>query len=164
MGLGDEGRCVDRDAPPIVFARGQDKIDDGLDILRRFRGVADHEVELELGKVELLGQRDGLHHLFFGLGLVDDVAQALAARLRGHGEIVGAGFGQRFDQRHADRVHAHGGGAQLGAHALEFGRQLVDLGVVADRRADEADARIAGSKRALGGGQQMGQGLLARGR
>ena len=119
MRLGHKGRGVDGNAPLETLPCRQREVDQRLDIVVGLGGMADHEVELQLREVELLCQRDGAHHLIFGLRLVDDVAQPLAAGLRRHRQVARTGLGHGADQGHADGIHAHGTGADAGAHPLQ---------------------------------------------
>ncbi|MEZ4580059.1 MAG: hypothetical protein R3A10_00135 [Caldilineaceae bacterium] len=68
--------------------RRQREIDNGLDVVVGLGGVTDH------GRASVAESYtpapEWLHHLLFGLGLVDDVTQALAACLKSDGEILRA--------------------------------------------------------------------------
>ena len=88
------------------------------DILVRLRRQAHHEVELDLLPALTEGSAAGLHEILFRHALVDDVAQALRARLRREGQ---AGL----------------------AHLLHLVREVDGKAVDTQRRQREADFLVA---------------------
>ena len=85
MGFGHERRDGRRHLqtghpPPGGVTGLAAQVHDGFNIFLRFTGQADHEIQLHLLPAVLEQLADMQHQPFFGDALVDDVAQALAAR------------------------------------------------------------------------------------
>ena len=97
--LGDKGRSAAGDAQATgadVFWHGEIRADyilrqmtDALQILVRFGGQADHEIELDRAPAAFKGVSHGTHQVVLSNTLVDYVAQALRA---GFGSQRQAGF------------------------------------------------------------------------
>ena len=110
-GLGHKGRQGGRDlqagsAAPGGVAHLAAEIGNGGQVFVRFRGQADHKVKLDQPPAvfqQFLGvQQQSL----FADALVDDVAQALAARFRSQGAAGAPQIGHAFDDLVVDGAHA----------------------------------------------------------
>ena len=73
-----------RHAQPLEHAARE--VHDGEDIFHGLRGLADHEIALEIGDAVLPEEIAGGQELLVGDDFPDDPAQPLRARLRRHGQ------------------------------------------------------------------------------
>src|SRR5262249_32404533 len=108
------------------------EIDDGLHILHGLRGLADHEVALEVGYAVLPQEIARREDLLVGDDLAHHAAQALRARFGGHGQGAVAAPLQGGDEVLGDAVPAQRGDRNLDAVLLEDLHQLADPRVVGD--------------------------------
>ena len=91
-----------------------------LHVLQGLGGQAHHEVEAQLGDTGAAYGHRGLGQVFPGEALVDDLAQAVAARLRGQGDAPHPALGQQAEELLIGGVGPERTDAHIAARGQDF--------------------------------------------
>ena len=163
VGLGDKVRRgdVNAKAPFLVhgvFLPRQDhlvhQLRDTENVLVRFRGQTQHEIELDIVPAAGKGVGAGCQNFVLGQILVDDVTQALGSRLRGEGQAAfPAARLKPLHQVAGEIVRPEGGNGEadliLRAVGDQLVRQLFQPPVIGCGQAGNGDLVVSGSAKGL---------------
>ena len=118
------------------------------DVLICFRRQAHHEVELHLLPALTEGSAAGSEEVFLRHALVDDIAHALGACLRGEGKAGLPDLLHLVGQVNGEAVYAQGGQGEAHLLLLEISQQIIhqpaQAGVICRGQGSEAHLIIAG--------------------
>ena len=132
IALGDEGRNAQRKRRDLRQAL--DELDHLGYVFVALGGQADHLVELEALEAQLASQLRRAEKVFFGYLLLEQVAQALAGAVGGHGKGAQSAGLENLRQFTVHPVGADAGNRETDPPLQQRVAHLLDEGVVGERR------------------------------